>query len=119
MNDHLSERELVRMAIRTFHQLARACHERFTSKRTRQMIREIEHGHHRALAAYEDSTKLVEGSARLAWLELDQECRELIGQSGQNPDSLLEWLDMYPQTLLTIILSPKTAEKPPEPATTP
>lgn len=107
------------MAVATLHHLARACHDRFRSKRTRQMIRDTEFGHHRALAAFEDSEKLVEGSARLAWLELDEECRDLIAQRGENPEILLRWLDMYPKTLLEIVLSPKTAEKSPEPATTP
>ena len=110
VNDHLSERELVRMAVATLHQLARACHATFRAKRTRQMILNIEHGHHQALLAYSESKTLVSDSARVAWLELDQDCRDLIAQRGQNPDSMLEWLDLYPRTLLTVILSPKTAQ---------
>lgn len=118
MNDHLSERELVRMAIATLHRLARACHDRFRSKRSRGMIREIEYRHHRALELFEDSKRLVEPSARLAWLELDEDCRDLISTRGGNPDSLLEWLDLYPRIVQNTILGPLSPEKSVEPAKT-
>lgn len=108
MTAPLTKGAIATYAIGTLGRLARRARERFIAGTTRTKITHTERYYAALLSVHTRSEEPVSDSTRLAWLEWNEEAQDLLEDGASSPDTVLEWLELFPKLVLELYLAPET-----------
>lgn len=100
----MTDEEMAKVAQTRLTELAQRALQVHRTRKTRGWIIQEHNRWSYQLAAVEYTHEQISPDTAKAFTELDETVSTLIEERGQDPDSMLHWLDMYPSLVLNVHL---------------
>ena len=100
----MTDAELVKATQERLTQLSQRALQMHRTKKTKEYILRIHNRWQYELATVELTHDPISADTRQAFGELDDMMAILVEERGQDPDSILHWLDMYPSIVIGVHL---------------